>query len=235
MSSAQLWCLLQTPSLQRILTNFLAPKFTLAAFVQMILLLVPFLVALLSRCLLREPIQPFTCLFSPLSVGLGGHTLRLVLSCHVGTLTKFPFCSILVVFPFSVAVWTAVACTCGAFLMLSPNIFTVGLSNLSSSDILGLSLSLLSTIMLAVYMVGGLTVHYHPLSFSLFSQLEGPALPLVVTLFSPPTSHGVSLPGNGATVVFHSGLNHVRLPNSGLLCYGVAWLGSSARECIQDP
>jgi len=44
----------------RAVTNLLAARFTLAIYVQLITLMTPFLVALLSATLLREPIPPYT-------------------------------------------------------------------------------------------------------------------------------------------------------------------------------
>jgi drug/metabolite transporter (DMT)-like permease len=44
----------------RAITNLLASRYTLAIYVQLVTLMTPFVVALLSRALLREPIPPYT-------------------------------------------------------------------------------------------------------------------------------------------------------------------------------
>jgi drug/metabolite transporter (DMT)-like permease len=54
-----LWLFAVTTVL-RAVTNMLAARFTLAIYVQLITLMTPFVVALLSRTLLREPIPPYT-------------------------------------------------------------------------------------------------------------------------------------------------------------------------------
>jgi drug/metabolite transporter (DMT)-like permease len=95
----------------RAITNLLAARFTLAIYVQLVTLMTPFLVVLLSATLLRDRIPPYT-----------GRAITLALI--------------------------------GALLMMSGDISDTGqVLALTAGDALGISLALISSLTLALYML----------------------------------------------------------------------------------